>query len=156
MIDNLEDILKLHKIWINDNTKGKKANLREADLYGANLRGANLSGANLSRADLYGANLSGADLREANLSGANLSGIRGIISIQNQYKYQCYGYYNKEYPRVRLGCHDRTIEEWKNDFDNNPEEFPHDSPKYKNRLYNFTCISQWLLDNKDDIHKTGD
>jgi hypothetical protein len=80
----LAEILRLHAEWIADNTKGKRADLRGADLERANLRGADLEradleGANLSGADLEGANLSGADLRWAdlrwaNLEGANLSG----------------------------------------------------------------------------------
>jgi uncharacterized protein YjbI with pentapeptide repeats len=55
------------------------ANLREADLWGADLRGANLReadlwGADLRGADLRGADLWGADLREAYLRGAYLRG----------------------------------------------------------------------------------
>jgi len=72
-------ILSDHKKWINDNTKGVRANLSRANLSGAdlsraNLYGADLYGANLSRANLYGANLSRADLSGANLSRADLSG----------------------------------------------------------------------------------
>ena len=97
--EEISEILKLHKAWINGEKHGKRAdlsgaNLSRADLYradlyranlyranlsGANLYRANLSGANRSRADLsgadlYRADLSGADLYRANLSGANLSG----------------------------------------------------------------------------------
>ena len=78
----LNEILKKHKHWINEDCEGwqeMKADLRGADLYGANLRGAdlygaNLRGANLRGADLREANLYGADLREANLRGADLYG----------------------------------------------------------------------------------
>ena len=100
----VNEILKKHKMWLNNEENGERADLRGADLYGAdlsdanlsganlrnadlrnadlwnadlrcaNLRGANLSDADLRGADLYGANLSGADLRNANLSGADLSG----------------------------------------------------------------------------------
>jgi uncharacterized protein YjbI with pentapeptide repeats len=73
----LKQILKEHKEWLNDNSKGKRADLREADLDGANLWEVNLRGADLRRADLKraylwrtdfsGANLEGADLREADL-----------------------------------------------------------------------------------------
>ena len=96
--EEISEILKLHKAWINGEKHGKRAdlsganlsradlyraNLYRADLYRANLSGANLSGANLSRADLSGANLSGADLSGANLSGAdlyraNLSGAENV------------------------------------------------------------------------------
>ena len=67
--NEISEILRKHKMWIDDEEGGERANLS-----GANLSGANLSGANLSRADLRGADLSGADLSGANLSGANLSG----------------------------------------------------------------------------------
>jgi uncharacterized protein YjbI with pentapeptide repeats len=91
----LDKTLKLHEKWLEDSSKGgranlwradlrgadlygadlKGANLREADLREANLRGANLKGADLREAaDLYGANLREANLREANLKGANLKG----------------------------------------------------------------------------------
>ena len=66
--DELADILKKHKMWLNKEVGGIRANLR-----GANLRGANLSGANLSWADLYEADLYEADLRWADLYGADLS-----------------------------------------------------------------------------------
>jgi uncharacterized protein YjbI with pentapeptide repeats len=73
-VEEIKEILELHKKWWIGDSTGKRANLSRADLSRANLSGANLSGANLSRADLYGANLSGANLSGANLSGANLSG----------------------------------------------------------------------------------
>ena len=72
--DELTQILKDHKSWYVDNTKGQCANLSGADLSGATLYGATLYGANLSRADLSRANLSGAYLSRANLYGADLSG----------------------------------------------------------------------------------
>ncbi len=72
----LEDILKDHLLWLN-NEGGERANLDGANLVRANLVGANLCGANLVRANLYRANLDvaildGADLYGANLGGANL------------------------------------------------------------------------------------
>ena len=73
-LQEIQEHLRLHKLWYNNDPNGKRANLYGANLYGADLYGANLSGANLSGADLRSANLSGADLRSANLSGANLSG----------------------------------------------------------------------------------
>ena len=87
--EEISEILKLHKAWINGEKHGKRAYLSGADLSGADLSGADLfradlfradlsradlSGANLSRADLSGADLSGANLYGANLSRADLSG----------------------------------------------------------------------------------
>ena len=67
--DELAYILKKHKMWLNGEVGGIRADLRWADLCGADLREANLCAA-----DLRWANLCGADLREANLGWANLSG----------------------------------------------------------------------------------
>ena len=101
--EKLNEILDLHKKWINSEDGGKcanlcnaalygadlsNANLRGADLYGADLRGADLSNANLCGADLYGADLSNADLYGADLYGADLRGadLRGAdLSNANLY-----------------------------------------------------------------------
>jgi len=72
--EELNEILQLHKMWLNDGKGGKKANLSSADLSGADLRGADLRSANLRSADLRGADLCSANLRGANLSSADLSG----------------------------------------------------------------------------------
>ncbi len=93
-VEELKEILELHRKWRYGERGGSRAdlcgaNLRDADLRdanlcganlcganlcGANLRGANLCGANLCGANLCDANLCGADLRDANLCGANLCG----------------------------------------------------------------------------------
>ena len=84
--EKLQEILRKHKLWLEDNPDGEKAdltraNLSGADLSGANLSWANLSGANLSWANLSGANLSGANLTWANLTWADLSGADLISSV---------------------------------------------------------------------------
>ena len=70
--DELKTMLEKHKLWLDDEEGGKRADLRDADLRGANLRGANLQYADLRDADLRGANLRGANLQYANLRGADL------------------------------------------------------------------------------------
>ena len=85
-IEELNDILKQHVLWLN-NDGGVKADLSYTDLsytdlFGADLRGVNLRFANLSGSDLrktdlrytelFGADLRGVDLRFADLSGSNL------------------------------------------------------------------------------------
>ena len=87
---NLKETLKKHKMWLNGEEGGERANLINANLSGVdlsgvnlsnadlrytNLRGANLRGADLSGADLNNANLRNADLRGADLKYANLRGI---------------------------------------------------------------------------------
>ena len=71
---NLPAILASHKLWLDGDAEGIRANLYKADLSGADLSGADLSRASLSMADLSGADLYKADLYRADLSGANLSG----------------------------------------------------------------------------------
>ena len=80
--EELEEILKKHKKWLNAEEGGERAdlryanlsssNLRSADLSSADLRYANLSYANLSYANLSSANLRSADLRYADLFSSNL------------------------------------------------------------------------------------
>ncbi len=69
----LQEALRLHRLWLQDDPEGVRADLSVANLSGADLSGAVLSKANLSGADLSWANLSGAVLSKANLSGADLS-----------------------------------------------------------------------------------
>ena len=85
----LDKILELHKMWLNGDENGKRADLYGADLRVANLRGANLYGADLYGADLRGANLRGADLRGADLYGADLYG--ADLRVANLYGADLYG-----------------------------------------------------------------
>lgn len=72
-LNELNEILRLHKLWLEGVAGGVKADLKGADLTDVNLTGVDLTGANLSEANLEWANLSEAALKEANLSEANLS-----------------------------------------------------------------------------------
>ena len=72
--EELEQFLRKHKLWLNNEEGGERADLKRADLKRADLKGADLSGADLSGADLSGADLKRADLKRADLSGADLSG----------------------------------------------------------------------------------
>ena len=76
--NELDTILRKHKLWLMNDPEGEMANLSWIDLSEANLSEANLSGANLYRANLSWANLYRADLSEANLYRANLSGAKNI------------------------------------------------------------------------------
>ncbi len=71
-IMELKDILEKHAKWLNGDSDGEMADLREAWLPGTNLSGANLSSANLRKADLSRSKLFTANLLKANLSNANL------------------------------------------------------------------------------------
>ena len=87
--NELRDVLKEHKRWLNGEDGAKRANLRGAnlryaylccadlryaDLYGADLRYADLYGADLRYACLGDVDLRDADLRNVSLHSVNLSG----------------------------------------------------------------------------------
>jgi hypothetical protein len=72
--EELDEIIRKHNLWLEDNIEGIKADLRGADLRGADLRGADLRWADLRKADLRRANLRRANLRKADLRWANLRG----------------------------------------------------------------------------------
>ena len=59
----LTEILRLHKLWLENTPEGNRADLSDANLSGAYLIGANLSGANLIGANLSGVILDGATLQ---------------------------------------------------------------------------------------------
>ena len=71
--NELEEILRFHKLWLAGDKEGRQADLRGSDLTDANLTNANLTGADLRYANLRGADLSYADLFGANLVKANLT-----------------------------------------------------------------------------------
>ena len=70
--EKLDEILELHKKWLNGEKEGKKADLRGVYLRGADLRDADLRYADLEAADLREADLTGADLKGADLKRADL------------------------------------------------------------------------------------
>ena len=72
---DLNEILKAHMEWLEDNTQCKRADLSGANLNGVDLRNVNLSWGNLSEINLCGAKLSKTNLYNANLIRSNLVGI---------------------------------------------------------------------------------
>ena len=95
--ENLNNVLELHKKWLNGEKDGEHANLRGANLQGTNLRGADLReadlrGAHLQYKNLQGADLRGADLQRTHLQGAHLQGanLRGAdLRGAHYYFLQC-------------------------------------------------------------------
>ena len=128
--------------------KKSGANLVGANLEGANLVGAYLRGANLRGANLRGANLECANLRGANLEGANLGiyKIKKAISLTGLYTYHVLAYIAEENEkRIKMGCYDRSLSEWENDFWNNPDEFPNNGSEIsKMRLLAFETAKKYL------------
>lgn len=85
----LQEVLKKHAEWLDDNTKGERADftgadftwanftgadLTNADFTNAKLNGADFTNANLINADFTNANFTDADLTWANFTGANFTG----------------------------------------------------------------------------------
>ena len=141
--DELNEVLRLHKLWAQDEEVGQRANLQRADLRCADLQGANLQGANLRGADLWGANLRGADLRGANLRGADgeKMKIAAMRVFTGLYEYQCWAVVAEDgTPWVRMGCLWKSVEEWDRIGirNSNPDEFPDDhSEKCEERVRAF-------------------
>ena len=92
----LDEVLRLHLLWLDCANDGAMADLR-----GANLRWAHLSGANLS-----GADLSGANLREANL---RCFGDMTYIKTMQIEKWEI-GYSSDE---LQIGCNRHSIARWR-------------------------------------------
>lgn len=110
--EELNEIVRLHGLWLANNPEGKRANLLRADLLGANLlradlREANLRGADLRGADLFGANLLGADLFGANLQKTILNE-KAFLS----FKFQKHSGYYFGLDEITIGCHKYPIKEW--------------------------------------------
>ena len=83
--EELNEILQKHKMWLNNDKGGERANLRSiylrfADLRFTDLRFADLRGTDLKNADLRGADLSDANLRGADLRGTDLTSIETNMS----------------------------------------------------------------------------
>ncbi len=63
----LNEVIRLHKLWLDDDPAGKPATLWEADLCRTNLKGAALRKADIRFTDLRAANLTQTDFRYADL-----------------------------------------------------------------------------------------
>jgi hypothetical protein len=128
------------------------ADLGGADLGGADLRGADLGGADLRGADLGGADLGGADLRGADLGGADLGKgkVKTFAVFTGIYRYIVIPYILKDgEPRVKMGCHDRSVVDWDTDFWNNNDEFPNNgSIKSNLRVIAYDTAKKWIELNK--------
>ena len=81
----LDEILKKHQKWLDNDPDGERADLREADLQRADLQ----------RANLRWANLQGANLRWADLQGADLQGCLLYTSNPMEFFYKSYLCTNK-------------------------------------------------------------
>jgi len=108
-----------------------------------------LQGADLRYADLQDANLQDANLQDADLRGADLQGaeeIKTAAVFTGLYQYIVIPYITEEnIKRVKMGCYNRSLEEWEEDFWNNNKEFPNNGSMKSNlRLMAFNTAKAWL------------
>ena len=147
--NSIKDTL-IEAVKINTDLRG--ADLQGAALRGACLQGADLQGACLQGADLRGACLRGACLRGADLQGAYLQGvkIKKAAVFTGLYSYIVIPYITEtDEVMIKMGCHDRSLLEWEENFWNNPLEFPNNGDiNSKERLLAYETAKKWLELNK--------
>jgi hypothetical protein len=99
--EELNNILKLHKMWLNGDSNGVRANFSDTDC----------SGVNFYETDLTRANFSGANLTRANFSGANLYKVNfdEILLLIN---HPIYTIQIKGKKWIRVGCQEHSYKEW--------------------------------------------
>lgn len=86
--------------------------------------------------------------RGAVLRGADLQGvkIKTAAVFTGLYTYVVIPYTTEtNEQRIKMGCYDRSLKEWEEDFWNNDNEFPNDgSLKSNQRLMAFETAKKWL------------
>ena len=89
------------------------------------------------------ANLRGADLCWDDLQGYK---IEKAAIFTGLYKYLVIPFVtDKGEKRIAMGCHNRSVEDWENDFWNNPGEFPNTGDEAsKLRLLAFETAKKWF------------
>ena len=133
LIDTVEEAVKRRVSLYGANLEN--ANLERATLIGANLENSNLERANLERASLNGANLYGANLERTKLIGANFkkANLEGSLlyganlygaNVEDAHMpiYAKWGFAFKN-DKLKIGCKIKTIDDWKDWFENSTEEF---------------------------------
>ena len=69
----VNEIIKKHQMWLNNEEGGKQAKFSDMNLNGLDLSNSNLEDAYFSGTDLVGANLENCNLRSCQMSYADLS-----------------------------------------------------------------------------------
>ena len=109
---------------VRNNVNLEYANLYNADLINANLINANLINANLENANLENANLENANLINANLYNANLINAN-LYNAKNKetaiLPIFCKWSYGIKGDLIKIGCVEKTIEQWDLWFDSEEE-----------------------------------
>ena len=98
--EELTEVLRLHKLWLNDYENGIRADLSRANLYEANL----------SRADLSGANLSMANLAFTKISETEYL-VKSIFINGTKHSFSWWGC-----SEILIGCERHSIDWWKKNY----------------------------------------
>ena len=124
---------------VRNNVNLEYADLRNANLEDVNLINSNLEYANLENANLENANLENANLRNANLRNANLEDVNLInsnleyanlrnVNLENAKNKEtailpifCKRSYGIKGDLIKIGCVEKTIEQWDVWFDSEEE-----------------------------------
>ena len=131
----LNEILKLHKMWLENEYGGKRADLRKADLSEANLRGADLRGADLRKADLRWASV------------ANISGYHVISCQLNTSRKNNPINYWVDLDVITTGCFQGSLEALKKAV----EETHKDNERIRDRYYRvIKFIEDTVADYKEE------
>ena len=120
--DTIEEAVRNNADLINANLIN--ANLEYANLRNVNLEYANLENANLINANLRNANLRNADLRNSNLENADLRNAN-LENVKNKetaiLPIFCKRNYGIKGDLIKIGCVEKTIEQWDLWFDSEEE-----------------------------------
>lgn len=99
--EQLDEVLRLHKLWVDVVPGGVRANLSGLDFTGANLTGADLTGVDFTGANLTDADFEGAILWDCTGDGKRIRTTKTDRYIVNHYD-----------DRVQIGCKNYSLSEW--------------------------------------------
>ena len=74
--EGLNEILRKHKLWLDDADGGERADMQDADMQGTDMQDADMQDADMQGAKMQGANMQYANMQVANMRGANMRGAK--------------------------------------------------------------------------------
>lgn len=70
--EELDEVIRKHKLWLNGEEGGERANLIDKDLRGLDMDGADMRDARMEHVDMRYASMRNADMRNAHMRDANM------------------------------------------------------------------------------------
>lgn len=121
---------------------------KEIDLEGIDFRWCDIRGVKLNNCRLNGIDLQGVNFYGVNLEGCYLGGlkIKKTAVFNGLYANIVIAYITEsDEARIKIGCFDRTLKEWDDDFWNNDGDYPNDNSESSNlRLMAFETAKKWI------------